>query len=226
MDRCKPGWAEEGGRTAGRLVGAELEAAHCAHAAVLVVPLGQQLVERKIGELKQVIGERLGHSIGDGFRFTVGTAERFRNHVIHDAQVYEILGGHLQGRGGIRHFGGIIPQDRGTAFRRNHGIDAMLEHQDAIYTPSASAPPLPPSPMTIEMIGTVSRACTQISRDGFRLPALFGPDTGIGAGGVDERDDRSAEFFRHLHEAEGLPIPFRIGHPEVPLHAFLEGLPF
>ena len=82
MDRCKPGWAEEGGRTAGRLVGAELEAAHCAHAAVLVVPLGQQLVERKIGELKQVIGERLGHSIGDGSRFAMGTAERFGNHVI------------------------------------------------------------------------------------------------------------------------------------------------
>ena len=33
-----------------------------------------------------------------------------------------------------------------------------------------------------------------------------------------------AEFLRHLHEAQGLAIAFRIGHPEVPLHAFLEGL--
>ena len=92
-----------------------------------MIPLGQQLVERKIGELRQLIGERLGHSIGDGFRLTVGPAERFRNHVIHDAQIDEVLGGHLQGRGGIRHFGGIIPQDRGATLGRDDGVDRVLE---------------------------------------------------------------------------------------------------
>ncbi len=58
------------------------------------------------------------------------------------------------------------------------------------------------------------------------MPTLLGADTGIGAGRIDKGHDRAVELFRHPHEAKGLPIPFRIGHAEVALHAFFESLAF
>ena len=99
---------------------------------VLLVTLGEQLVGRKVGELGELVGEGFGDSLGNGIEIPMGAAERFRNHFIGDMEVDQVFRRHLQGGSGVGNFSGIVPQDGGTAFRRNHRIDTMLQHEDAI----------------------------------------------------------------------------------------------
>ena len=61
------------------------------------------------------------------------------------------------------------------------------------------------------------QAAVDRARDGLGLAALLGADTRIGAGRVDQRDDRQAEALGHLHESDGLAITFRARHAEVVL---------
>jgi hypothetical protein len=57
--------------------------------------------------------------------------------------------------------------------------------------------------------------------DGLALPAFLGAHAGIGAGGVDEGQDRQVELLGHVHQAHRLTVAFGPGHPEVVLQAGL-----
>ena len=84
-------------------------------------------------------------------------------------------------------------------------------------TPTARAPPLPPSPMMTTTMGTRSVGdLPEVVGDGLGLAALLGADAGIGAGSIDQGDDREAEFLGCLHHPERLPVAFRVGLAEVP----------
>ena len=86
----------------------------------------------------------------------------------------------------------------------------------------AIAPPEPPSPTMTVTIGTPSRqAAFGRTRDGFGLPTLFRPDARIGAGRIDERDDRQIESVGKLHQPHGFAIAFGPRHSEVVLDALL-----
>ena len=99
---------------------------------VFLVTLSQQLREGEVGELGELVAEGFGDSLDDGMGVSMGAAERFRNHFIDNMEVDQVLRRHLQGGGGIGNFRWIIPQDGSAAFRRNHRIDTMLQHEDAI----------------------------------------------------------------------------------------------
>jgi hypothetical protein len=80
----------------------------------------------------KLIGEGFSDTFGDGFRFSMGPAEGFWNDFIDDVEVGQILRGHFQCHGGIRHFGRIVPEDGGAAFRRYNRVDAVFQHDDAV----------------------------------------------------------------------------------------------
>src|SRR4029077_7046864 len=63
-----------------------------------------------------------------------------------------------------------------------------------------------------------------VPRQRLRLAPLFGAEAGVGAGRVDERDDRRGELRRHLHQTQGLPVALWVGHAEVALEILL-GVP-
>ena len=52
-------------------------------------------------------------------------------------------------------------------------------------------------------------------RDSLCLPTLFGINTRIRAGGINQTDYRPSKFFRVFHGADGLAISLRLGHPKV-----------
>ena len=51
--------------------------------------------------------------------------------------------------------------------------------------------------------------------DGLGLAALLGAQPRIGAGGVDEAENRQAELFGHVHQPHRLAVAFRPRHAEV-----------
>ena len=57
--------------------------------------------------------------------------------------------------------------------------------------------------------------------DGLALSALLGLQAGVGTRGVDQADHRAIELLGELHQAECLPVAFRIGHAEVAVLAEL-----
>ncbi len=58
--------------------------------------------------------------------------------------------------------------------------------------------------------------------DDLRLAALFGADAGIGAGRVDQADDRELVLGRELHLGHRLAVAFGMGAAEEALVAFFE----
>ncbi|MND68799.1 hypothetical protein D3C80_602580 [compost metagenome] len=59
-------------------------------------------------------------------------AERFRDDAVDDLEVEQILRGDAHVGGSILCTGRIVPEDRSRTFRRNHRIDRMFEHIDAV----------------------------------------------------------------------------------------------
>ena len=89
-------------------------------------------------------------------------------------------------------------------------------------TPSASAPPEPPSPMTVAMIGTSRRLISNRLRAiASRLAALLGAESGPRARRVDEREHRHLELLGELHEAERLAVALGVRHAEVAVEVLL-----
>ena len=83
-------------------------------------------------------------------------------------------------------------------------------------TPIPSAPPEPPSPITTQMIGVGSRDISNMfCGDHLGLAALLGADARIGAGRVDEADDRQAVLGGQLHLGQRLAIALGMGTAEI-----------
>ncbi len=83
-------------------------------------------------------------------------------------------------------------------------------------TPSASAPPEEPSPVTTanDRHGQAAHL-HQVAGDGLALSALLGVLAGVSARRVDERDDGPTELLGLLHQAQGLAVALRPRHAEV-----------
>jgi hypothetical protein len=88
---------------------------------------------------------------------------------------------------------GRLPQDRGAALRRDDAVDGVLQHQhdtvgDAERQRTATA-------ALADDHGddghVQPRHLAQVPRDRLRLPALLRAETRVGAGRVDQRDDRA-----------------------------------
>ena len=64
--------------------------------------------------------------------------------VVDQAQRQQVLGGHLQGLGGLLFEGVALPEDAGAAFGADHGVVGVLEHGHAVAHADAQGPAGPP----------------------------------------------------------------------------------
>ena len=117
----------------------------------------------------------------------------------------------------------MLPEDRGAAFGADHGVVGVLQHEHAVGDADAERAA---AAAFADDDGDDRRAqdhhLAQVHGDRFGDVALLGADAGIGAGGVDERDEGQAEFFRQPHEAQRLAIAFGIGAAEVAFDVLLQ----
>ena len=89
-------------------------------------------------------------------------------------------------------------------------------------TAIASAPPLPPSPVTVTTIGVAQpRHLAQVAGDRLGLAALLGVEARVGARRVHEAEDRPAELRGELHHAQRLAIALGLRHAEVAVDLLL-----
>ena len=103
-----------------------------AHAQELVAAAALELGRREAQERTQLALDRVAHC-GDGRRpAAMCAAQRLLDHHVDQAVAEQVLGGQPQRLGGDRRLVGAAPQDGGTALGRDHRIDRVLEHQDAV----------------------------------------------------------------------------------------------
>ena len=160
---------------------------------------------------------------GDGGgRIAVGAADRLGDDAVDDAERGEVGRGDLHVGGGVLRLGGVAPQDRGRALRRDHAVDRVLQHQHAVgggdrdRAARAAFAEDHRDVRHAEIEAGLGRA-----RDRLGLAALLGVDAGIGAGGVDQRQHRDVEAVGHLHQPHRLAVALRPRHAEIVLEPAL-----
>ena len=127
-------------------------------------------------------------------RLLVG-GHRFGDDLVDDAEPGQIAGGDAHR---LRRFGrppGILPEDGGAGFGRGHGVDGVLQHQDAVgdadgQRAAGAAFADDDRHRRHPKVGHGQQALG----DRRRLTALLRADAGFGAGGVDEGQTGKPNF--------------------------------
>src|SRR6478672_10332826 len=94
--------------------------------------LSAKLVAAKLGAAVQLLNQCTLQSANRGLGIAMRTAQRLVDDPVDNAECLLVLRRDLHRFGSFWGLIGGAPQDRGAALRRDHGIDGMLEHQDAI----------------------------------------------------------------------------------------------
>jgi hypothetical protein len=113
--------------------------------------------------------------VGGGFVIAVSAAFGFGNDIVDAAEFAQIGGRDAHGFGGQLFLGGIAPHDGGAALGRNHRVDRVLHHQNAVGNGDGQRSAAAANSDDGGDDGNFE-AChlTQIVRDGLGLSTLFG----------------------------------------------------
>jgi len=130
-----------------------------------------------------------------------------RNDAVGHLQLQQVGGGELHHAAGLVAAGGVLPQDGGKALRGEDGVHRVLQHEHAVahaQGQGAAAASFPGDHGDYRHGETAGQG--QGAGDGLRLAPGLGLQAGVGAGGVDEGDDGTAELLRLKHEPLGLAV--------------------
>src|SRR4051812_27655615 len=126
---------------------------------------------------------------GGGVVIKMRAAGGFRNDFINYAEFDHVFCRDTQRLRGEVALAGVAPHDRSTALRRDHRVDAVLEHEDTVSNRNGERS----AGTTFAGNGRDDRnlqSChfAQIARDRFGLSTLFSAESGICAWGVNESE--------------------------------------
>ncbi|ABU78378.1 hypothetical protein ESA_03155 [Cronobacter sakazakii ATCC BAA-894] len=143
-------------------------------------------------------------------------AQRFRDNAVDKLQLFQARRDDAHRFCRKRRFIGAFPENGSTAFRRDNGIGAVLQHIHFIANTDGQRA----AGAAFTDNGTnnrhfQARHLTQVAGDSLRLTALFRAHTRICARGVDESNDGHVETLSHFHQAQRLTVTFRGGHTKV-----------
>jgi hypothetical protein len=160
--------------------------------------------------------DRVAHRLNGGCRIAMRAANRLQNNLVHQPQTPQIVRGQPQRFRRQRRLRGISPEDRRAAFRRNHGVNRVLQHQHPIAGGKGDRP----ARSTLADNGGDEwnggfKTSFDRSGDRFRLAPRLGVDSRERTRCVDERQDRQTEAARQLDQAAGLAVAFGPRHSEI-----------
>src|SRR6185437_13085876 len=185
-------------------------------AAQALVALFQQRVDGQGLQFVQLVQQHGLQADRHRARVAVRAAGGFADDLVDQSEFLEARRGQAQRFRGVLGAAGVLPKDRLAALRRNHRIGRVLQHVDAVTDTNRERA----AGTALADHGAHDRHLQlrhdlEIARDGFALAALFGADTGIRTGCIDEGEDRQAEAFGHLHQAQRLAVALRTRHAEI-----------
>jgi hypothetical protein len=158
-----------------------------------VAPL-QEFVEGELEQSAEVRLDRLLHGVAHGRWVAVGSARRLGQDLVDHAQAQQVRGGHLERLRRVRRLLRIVPEDRRATLGGDDRIDRVLEHQHPVRHADRQGPAAAAFPDDDGHDRDLERRHHhEVAGDGFGLAALLGAEAGIGAGRIDEGDDRLVE---------------------------------
>ena len=176
--------------------------------------------EERLQLIDQGLAQGRSHELG----IAVRAAERFADHLVDEAEFKESVGCESQSLSGFRSLVGALPENGCAPFRADHGIRGVLKHDERVAHGNGESSA---GAAFADDRGDHGNAqfgkLIDVAADGFGLIALFRVNAGIGARGVDEREDRQTELFGKLHQTQSLAVAFGLGHAEVAARAFAAG---
>ena len=156
----------------------------------------------------------------------MGATEGFLHDAVDQPERLEPRCGNAHDPGGFACFFGAFPENRRATFGRNDRVGRILQHlHDVTDTDGQRSAGAAFADHRNDNRRFQRRHFIEIAADGLGLATLFGSDARVGTGRVDEGEDRNGEFFRQMHQAQGLAIAFRAGHAEVAREFFLGIVP-
>src|SRR3974390_2232768 len=204
----------------GVVLGGDVE--ELAHATEFFVARVDEFAGRLSGKRQELALEDVAEELGGAFVIAVRSAVGLRDDFVDNAEFLQIVGHDLHGDG--RSFGlrGVAPDDGSAAFRRDHGVKAVFENVHFVADGDGERAAGPAfTGNGDDYWNREPRHFAEIARNGFALSALFGVDTGVSAGRVDEREDRKTKLRGELHHAQGFTVAFGFRLAEVAHHALL-----
>src|SRR5437773_4211467 len=102
------------------------------HRKVLLLSTFEQLLHLGLAEQAHMAAEGVAQGSRGGVGVGVGAPGRLRNDLVDHGQLQQVFGRDLQGLGRPFPLSGVLPENRRTAFGRNHRIHRVFEHQHPI----------------------------------------------------------------------------------------------
>src|SRR5215471_7142966 len=154
--------------------------------------------------------------VGGGFVIAMSSALGLRDDVINASQFAQVRGRNAHSFGSEFLLRGIPPHNGGAAFGRDHGIDRVLHHQDAVRHSDRQRSSTSTYSNDRSDDGYFQpRHLAQIVGDRLRLTALFGLYTRVGAVSVDQRKNRTPKLLRNLHHADRLAVSLGVRRSKI-----------
>src|SRR5262245_8807673 len=165
------------------------------HGKVLFFAAFEELVDPVFAQLTEMALQGVAERRRGGFGIRVCAPGRLGNDLVDHSEVEQVLGGNLESFRGALTLARILPQNRGTPFRRDHGIHRVLEHQHTIGEPDRERPARAAfADDRGNDRGLQRRHFDQTTRDRLGLAPLFRAEPRVGAWRIDKRNDGGAEF--------------------------------
>ena len=181
-----------------------------------------QFLGLEVGQLAVGIAQRTLEEGGHLLGVAVGAAHGLVDDLVHQAQGLEAVGRDAHGIGRVLGLLAGLPEDGGAAFRADHGVDGVLQHQHLVGNGNGQcAARAAFTDDGGDDVGLQLCHFVDVAADGFGLAALLGLDAGESAGRVHEGEDRQAELLGRLHETQGLAVALGARHAEVAQRALL-----
>ena len=123
--------------------------------------------------------------------------------------------------------GRVAPHDSCAGLRRDHEVKRVLKDQHPVcHRQRQCAARATLAGDDGNCRHSKPRHLQNVARDGFRLAAFLGAQTGIRPRQIDEADDRPGKFLRNFHAAQRLAIALGMRHAEIAAYAILGAAAF